>query len=149
MALAESDHHASPQAKNMARVGEEGHEKKDNAPWRQKPQRPRVDTEDDAEHTVVIPQERISERTMEQTIDALVPQDMKRLEISSMWRPHQSLPAQRLTQCLSPSVTSATPAPVTEYSSTSPAAAYAVPTPSVELASPAPTGTEAAPAPVI
>ena len=37
MALAESSLHAAPRGQNMARAGEEVHEKKHNAPWRQKP----------------------------------------------------------------------------------------------------------------
>ena len=76
MALAESNHHSAPRGQNKARAGKEGHEEKHNAPWRQKPpppQRPRADagtqTEDDAEYTaqVVIPQEHISQRIMEQS----------------------------------------------------------------------------------
>ena len=100
MALAESNHHAAPRGQNMARVEDEGHEEKHNAPRRRTPpppQRPRADagtqTGDDAEHTA-------------QVVASPVPQDLKGLDIEyvawlSAWRPHLPLPMQRLTQWLS------------------------------------------------
>ena len=87
MALAESNHHSAPRGQSMARAGEEGHEEKHNAPWRQKPnppQRPRADagtrTGDDAECTAqcVIPQEHTSQRIVEQSVDTPFPQAMAR-----------------------------------------------------------------------
>ena len=83
MALAKGNHLSAPRGQSMARAGEEGHEKKHNAPWRQKPpppQRPRADADTqtgDAEYTAqfVIPQH-ISKRIVDQSVDTPFPQAM-------------------------------------------------------------------------
>ena len=78
MALAESSHHAAPRGQNMARAGEEVHEKKHNAPWRQKPPLSSVpvltpgrelETTRSTPAQFVIPQEHISQRILEQSVD--------------------------------------------------------------------------------
>ena len=134
MALAESNQHAAPRGQNMASAEEEGLEEKHNAPWRQKPlppQRPR-EIEDDAEHTaqVVLPQERISQRIMEQTVDTPFPQAMGRTVDSEYLEPGPAAARRWRTGKYGasvPAAVSAAPATVKEYVASSPADTYELP----------------------
>ena len=136
MALAKINHHAAPQGQNMARAQEEGHGKKHNAPWRQKPPPHHADagtqTEDDAEHTVVIPQERNFERTIEQTIE-----DMKRPEIEYVAPALAVARRRRLALSVAPAPVAAyaAPAPVAENVASSPSVTSAASAPVTECAS--------------
>ena len=105
-----------------------------------------------------IPQDRISERIMEQTVDVPVPQGIKavarRRRTAKRVAPtlaatyaEPDLAIEYVTAA--PTGSGAAPAPVIEYVSSSPAAADAAPTAVIECVAPAPTGTWAASAPVI
>ena len=113
----------------------------------------RVDAETQTAH-VVFPQERITERIMEQTCDAPVPQDVKPLEIEYV------APALAVTRKRR-QIKRAAPAPAPAYADVActapdpgieympaPAGICAAPTPGIEHVSPAPAVTLAASAPV-
>ena len=138
-------------------------------------QRPLADagtqTGDDAEYTVqfVIPQEHISQRIVEQSVDTPFPQAVARTVESENVEPVPAAARRRWTgkygACAAaeyaapatlkeyvapaPADTNASPAPETEYApSPSPAVAYAGPTPVIDSAASAPAYSCASPAPV-
>ena len=99
-----------------------------------------------------IPQERISERIMEQTIDLPVPQETKATETVCA-EPAPAVARRRRTGKIvapTPAVSHAAPAPLIEYAASEPAVTDTAPAPANEYVAPAPAVTSAtrAPAPV-
>ena len=99
-----------------------------------------------------IPQERISERIMEQTIDLPVPQETKATETVCAERAPAVTRRRRTGKCVAPTpaVSYAAPAPLIEYAASEPAVTDTAPAPANEYVAPAPAVTSAtrAPAPV-
>ena len=148
MALAKCNHHAAPRGQNMARAGEEGHEKKHNA----LPQGAAAGTQtgDDAEYTAqfVIPQEHFSQCIMEQSVDTPFPQAMERTVESEYLEPGlaAAAPAAVCAATAAAAVkedTYALPAPETEYASSSSA-----PSRVIANGAPAPADTKTSPVPL-
>ena len=120
MALAESNHHAAPRGRNMARTGVEGHEEQHSAPRRQKPLPPQLPQRADAgtqtvteqDVQVAIPQEHTSERIMEQTVDAPFPQAMEGIVESEYVAPAAAM-RRRTGKYVAPAPAAACAAPAT------------------------------------
>ena len=101
-----------------------------------------------------IPQDRISERIMEQTVDQGIKAVARTRRTAKRVAPTLAVTYAELDPAIeyvtaAPTGSGAAPAPVIEYVSSSPAAADAAPTAVSEYVAPAPTGTWAGSAPVI